>query len=59
MSEQDTIYYKLKLKRTRTPAEVFEKMRKCVKKKGATKDWTCEIDPNGTSMWVDFGEDMF
>lgn len=57
MSEQDTIYYKLKLKRTRTPTEVFEKMSKCVKKKGATKAWTCEIKPDGSSMRVDFGED--
>ena len=57
MSEQDTIYYKLKLKRTRTPSEVFEKMRKSIKKKGATKDWTYDISPDGTSMCVDFGED--
>lgn len=57
MSEQDTIYYKLKLKRTRTPSEVFEKMRRSIKKKGATKDWTYDISPDGTSMWVDFGED--
>ncbi len=57
MSEQTTIFYKLKLKRTRTPAEVFEKMRKSVKKKGATKNWTCTIDDEDQTMSIDFGDE--
>lgn len=57
MSDQTTIFYTLKLKRTRTPAEVFEKMRKSVKKKGATKNWTCTIDDENQSMSIDFGDE--
>lgn len=57
MSDQTTIFYKLKLKRTRTPAEVFEKMRKSVTKKGATKNWTCTIDDENQSMSIDFGDE--
>lgn len=56
MREQDTVFYKLKLKRTKTPAEVFEKMQKQVKKKGATKNWTCTVDSENMSMTVDFGD---
>lgn len=56
MSDQTTIFYTLKLKRTRTPMEVFEKMQKSVKKKGATKNWTCTIDSDQQAMIVDFGD---
>lgn len=56
-ADQTTIFYKLKLKRTRTPLEVIEKMRKTIKKKGATKDWICTVDEEAQTMCVDFGED--
>lgn len=51
----NTIFYTLKLKRTRTQADVFEKMRKSIKKKGATKKWNYVIDDN--SMIINFGDD--
>lgn len=53
--EYDTIFYKLQLKRTRTPAEVFAKMQKAIKKKGATKNWVCTVDSEKGYMSVDFG----
>ena len=56
-ADQTTIFYRLKLKRTRTPMEVIEKMRKTIKKKGATKEWTVTVDENAQAMHVDFGED--
>lgn len=34
----DTIFYTIKLKRTKTPVEVFEKMQKAVKKKVLRKN---------------------
>ncbi len=52
----DTIFYTLKLKRTRGPMEVFEKMIKSIKKKGVTKNWTYEIDKD--IFTVDFGDGM-
>lgn len=54
ISDQTTIFYRLKLKRTRNPMEVFEKMQKSVKKKGATKNWVCTIDSEKPSMTIDF-----
>lgn len=56
-ADQTTIFYRLKLKRTRTPMEAIEKMHKTVKKKGATKDWTVTVDEESQTMCVDFGED--
>ena len=56
-ADQTTIFYRLKLKRTRNPMEVIEKMRKTIKKKGATKEWTVTVDENAQTMLVDFGED--
>lgn len=53
----DTIFYKLKLKRTRTPMEVFEKMQKSIKKKGPTKKWVCTIDEGHNRMMIDFGDE--
>lgn len=50
----NTIFYKLKLKRNKTPSEVFEKMRSAVKRKGATENWVCDIDSK--SMTVNFGD---
>lgn len=54
----DTIFYRLKLKRTRTPMEVFEKMKKSVKKRGATKNWVATIDEEKEMMSIDFGDEM-
>lgn len=51
-----TLFYKLKLKRTRKPLEVFEKMAKSVKKRGATKNWSCTYDEN--SFLIDFGDGL-
>lgn len=53
----DTVFYKLKLKRTRTQMEVFGKMQKAVKKKGATKNWTCTIDSERERLTIDFGDE--
>lgn len=53
-SDQTTIFYHLKLKRTRSPLEVFEKMQKSVKRKSATKNWMCIIDKEKPSLKVDF-----
>lgn len=55
MDDQTTLFYKLKLKRTRTPTEVFEKMSKSVKKKGATKNWVCNYDEKYFA--IDFGDE--
>lgn len=52
----DTVFYTLKLKRTRTPAEVFEKMEKCMKKRGATKNWCCTVEND--TLTIDFGDGM-
>lgn len=53
----DTIFYKLKIKKTRTPMEVFGKMIKKIKPRGATKRWTYTINEEETCMVVDFGDD--
>lgn len=55
ISEHDTIFYKLRLKRTRTPAEVFAKMQKAVKRKSAAKNWVFTVDSENGYMSVDFG----
>ncbi|MCM1107157.1 MAG: hypothetical protein NC355_09480 [Blautia sp.] len=54
----DTIFYTLKLKRTRTPAELFEKIIKSIKKKGITKNWSYTIDKEHQLLTVDFGDEM-
>lgn len=56
MEDMTTIFYKLKLKRTWTPSKLFEKLQKSVKKKGATKDWVCNVDGENGYMFIDFGE---
>lgn len=53
----DTIFFTLKLKRGRTPVELFEKMKKSVKPKGATKNWVCEVDGNGEIFSIDFNDE--
>lgn len=50
----DTIFYTLKLKRTKTPQELFEKMQKFVKPKGVTKNWECEV---GECFCIDFHDE--
>ncbi len=52
----DTIFFTLKLKRGRTPGELFEKMKKFVKPRGATKNWVCETDGNGEIFSIDFND---
>lgn len=56
-SDINTIHYKIKLKRTSTPLQVFEKMQKKVQKKGATKNWTYTINSENESLSVDFGDE--
>ena len=55
-ADQITIFYTLKLKRTRTPVEAFEKMRKAIKKKGASNDWSYIISEDNQTMTVNFGD---
>lgn len=50
----DTIYYKGKLKRGKKPLEVFEKIKKAIKKKGPTKDWVCTIDEAEEKLYIVF-----
>ena len=57
-TDKTTIFYRLKLKRTRSPMEVIEKMQKCVKKKGATKNWICTVDSEEQYLRIDFGDEM-
>ncbi len=51
----DTIFYSLKLKRNKTPEQVFEKIKKAVKPKGATAKWS--VSTEGHSLWIDFGDE--
>ena len=48
-----TIFYNGKLKRTRTPSEVFAKIKTFVKPKGVTKSWS--IEENENCLVIDFG----
>lgn len=57
LRESTTIFYKLKLKRTREPMEVFEKMAKSMKKCCATKKWSCSIDTDNECLYIDFGDE--
>ncbi len=50
----DTIFYKGKLKRGKNPLEVFEKIKKGIKKKGPTKDWVCTIHEDIPKLQIDF-----
>lgn len=49
-----TIFYKGKLKRTRTPEDVFQKIKVSVKPKGITKLWTIQDSEN--CLVIDFGD---
>ena len=57
-TDKTTIFYTLKLKRTWKPAELFEKLEKKIKKRGATKNWTYDIDGENGIMSIDFGDEM-
>ena len=48
IKDSTTLFYNLKLKRTREPVEVFEKMAKSLKKSGAAKKWICEYSAEGS-----------
>ena len=54
----DTIFYHLNLKRGRRPQEVFEKMAKAIKKRGATKNWSYTINEEEETFLVDFGDEL-
>ena len=51
----DTIFYRLKLKKNKTSADVFSKMQNSIKKKSAAKNWNCTISAD--SMTIDFGDE--
>lgn len=53
----DTIFYKLKLKKSKTPQELFEKFIKFVKPRGVTKKWVCRADEGGKRFSLDFNDD--
>ncbi len=57
MQDKTTIHCKLKLKRTRTPMALFEKLAKSIKKKGATKNWSYTINAEQNAMHIDFGDE--
>ena len=52
----DTIFFTLKLKCSKTSQELFEKMKKSVKPKGATKNWICEVDGNNGIFSINFND---
>lgn len=52
----DTIFFTLKLKCSKTPGELFEKMKKLVKPKGATKNWVCEVDGDSGVFSINFND---
>ena len=52
----DTIFFTLKLKCSKTPNELFEKMKKFVKPKGATKNWLCNVDDNSKIFSINFND---
>ena len=52
----DTIFFTLKLKLSKTSGELFEKMKKSVKPKGATKNWICEADGNSGIFTINFND---
>ena len=52
----DTIFYKLKLKNSKTPQELFEKFIKFVKPRGITKKWVCDVDEDGKKFELNFND---
>ena len=52
----DTIFFTLKLKSGKTSEELFEKMKKSVKSKGATKNWICGVNGNSGIISINFND---
>lgn len=52
----DTIFFTLKLKSGKTSEELFEKMKKSIKLKGAAKNWICEVDGNSGVFSINFND---
>lgn len=53
----DTIFYKGKLKRGKSPLELFEKIKKSAQKTGTIKKWECTFDPDNRQIKILFGDD--
>lgn len=53
----DTIFFTLKLRGGKTSGELFEKMKKFVKPKGATKNWACQVDGDGGIFSINFNDE--
>lgn len=51
----DTIFYSIKLKKNKTPKQVFEKIQKKVKPKGVTSKWN--VSEKEETLIIDFGDD--
>lgn len=52
----DTIFFTMKLKSNKTTKELFEKMKKSVKHKDATKNWICEVDGGSGVFSINFND---
>ena len=50
----DTVFYTMKLKANKTPEQVFEKLKKKIRPKGATAKWAADV--KGGSFVIDFGD---
>lgn len=54
----DTIFYNMKLKRTKAPIEVYEKLAKRLhKKNGPTRKWECTFEPDREALVIDFHDE--
>lgn len=54
----DTIFFSMKLKRSKNPAEVYEKLEKKInKKKGPTSKWECRYNSQEESICIDFHDE--
>lgn len=54
----NTLFFKVKLKRTSNPLEVFEKLEKKINnKKGPTSNWECIYNSDDESILIDFHDD--
>lgn len=52
----DTIFFTMKLKSNKTTKELFEKMKKSIKHKDATKNWICEVDRDSGVFSINFND---
>lgn len=54
----DTIFFNMKLKRTKEPIEVYEKLEKKIhKKNGPTRKWECTFEPENDAIVIDFHDE--